>query len=95
MITNRQLIFPYAVPYLALQWDQARKRGDREALQTALDGQSINDVKAGEWPWPAAIAFGLLMSFLWAYRKDLLSCIVAHAVTNITLACYVLLTGNW
>ncbi len=99
---------------LALQWDQARKRGDREPLQTALDGQSINDVKAGEWTWlavaistavftsghslkewPAAIAFGLLMSFLWGYRKDLLSCIVAHAVTNITLACYVLLTGNW
>lgn len=45
--------------------------------------------------WPATIAYGLLMSGLWVYRKDLLSCIVAHAVTNITLAGYVLLTGSW
>ena len=99
---------------LALQWDQARKLGDKEPLQTALDDKSVNEVKAGEWSWmavaistaaftsghqieewPASIAFGLLMSFLWVYQKDLLSCVVAHAVTNIALACYVLLTGNW
>lgn len=99
---------------LALQWDQARKAGDSDPLQTALDDRSVNEVKAGDWSWiavaistaaftsghlvvewPASIAFGLLMSFLWVYRKDLLSCIVAHAVTNITLAFYVLMTGNW
>jgi uncharacterized protein len=99
---------------LALQWDQERKTGNREPLQTALDDRSINEVKAGDWSWlavaistavftsghhikewPASIAFGLLMSFLWVYRKDLLSCIVAHAVTNVTLACYVLWTGSW
>jgi membrane protease YdiL (CAAX protease family) len=99
---------------LALQWDQARKLGDREPLQTALDDKSVNEVDAGSWSWmavaistiaftsghhieewPASIAFGLLMSFMWVYRKDLLSCIVAHSVTNIALGCYVLLTGNW
>lgn len=99
---------------LALQWDQARRQGDRQALQTALDERAVNDVGPGEWSWlaiaistaaftsghhlqewPAAIAFGLLMSLLWVYRKDLLSCIVAHAVTNITLAGYVMLTGSW
>ncbi len=45
--------------------------------------------------WPASIGYGLLMAFLWIYRKDLLTCIVAHAVTNITLAWYVFATGNW
>lgn len=99
---------------LALQWDQARKKGDKDPLQTALDDRSINEVKAGDWSWlaiaistaaftsghhieewPASIAFGLLMSLLWVFRKDLLSCIVAHAVTNVALACYVLMTGNW
>lgn len=99
---------------LALQWDQARKIGDREALLTALDDKSVNEVQDGDWSWVAvaistaafasghhieewlaAIAFGLLMSFLWVYQKDLLSCVVAHAVTNIVLACYVLLTGSW
>ena len=99
---------------LALQWDQARRQGDRQALQTALDERSVNEVRPGEWSWPAiaistaaftsghhlqewpaAIAFGLLMSFLWICRKDLLSCIVAHAVTNVSLAGYVVLTGSW
>lgn len=45
--------------------------------------------------WPAAIAYGLLMASLWALRKDLLSCVVAHGVTNVTLALYVLATGSW
>ncbi|MFA5906091.1 MAG: CPBP family glutamic-type intramembrane protease [Desulfobacula sp.] len=45
--------------------------------------------------WPAAIAYSLLMSWLWIIRKDLLSCIVAHGVTNLTLALYVYYSGNW
>lgn len=45
--------------------------------------------------WPASIAFGLLMSWLWISRKDLISCIVAHSVTNISLAFYVFYTGSW
>jgi uncharacterized protein len=45
--------------------------------------------------WPASIAYALLMAGLYIVRKDLLSCIVAHGVTNITLAVYVFSTGKW
>ncbi len=45
--------------------------------------------------WPAAIAYGILMSVLWIIRKDLLSCMVAHGVTNFSLALYVYYTGHW
>jgi len=45
--------------------------------------------------WLAAFVFGLLMVWLWIIRKDVISCIVAHAVTNIILAIYVFTTGKW
>jgi uncharacterized protein len=45
--------------------------------------------------WLAAAAFGLLMAWLWVSRKDLLSCITAHAVTNVALALFVYSTGSW
>nr|WP_320009899.1 CPBP family glutamic-type intramembrane protease [uncultured Desulfobulbus sp.] len=45
--------------------------------------------------WPAAVAYGLLMTFLWVWRKDLIACITAHAITNITLAWFVYATGSW
>jgi len=45
--------------------------------------------------WPAAVAYGLFMAFLWIARKDLITCITAHAVTNIALAVYVFATGKW
>lgn len=45
--------------------------------------------------WPAAAAYGALMAGLWIVRRDLLSCIVAHGVTNLALACYVRATGAW
>jgi membrane protease YdiL (CAAX protease family) len=45
--------------------------------------------------WPAAIAYGLLMAGLWIIREDLLSCVTAHAVTNLSLALYVRGTGQW
>ncbi|MDA3789926.1 MAG: CPBP family glutamic-type intramembrane protease [Desulfobacula sp.] len=45
--------------------------------------------------WPAAIAYGILMSVLWILRKDLLTCIIAHGTTNLTLALYVYFTGHW
>ncbi len=48
-----------------------------------------------EREWPAAMLFGFLMAFLWIYRKDLLSCVTAHGVANITLALFVRATGNW
>jgi len=47
------------------------------------------------YEWPASIGYGLLMSLLWIVRKDLIVCIVAHSVTNISLAFYVLKTGSW
>jgi len=45
--------------------------------------------------WPAAVAYGLLMALLWIVRKDLISCIIAHAVTNFVLAVYVFSSGRW
>jgi len=45
--------------------------------------------------WPAAVAYGLLLAWLWIWRRDLLSCIVAHAVSNLALGAYVLATGAW
>jgi membrane protease YdiL (CAAX protease family) len=45
--------------------------------------------------WPAALAYGILISILWIIRKDLFSCIIAHATTNLALALYVYFTGHW
>ncbi|MDF1551439.1 MAG: CPBP family glutamic-type intramembrane protease [Deferrisomatales bacterium] len=45
--------------------------------------------------WPAAVVYGLFMAWLWITRRDLLSCIVAHAVSNLALGGYVLATGAW
>jgi uncharacterized protein len=45
--------------------------------------------------WPAAFAYGLLMAFLLVIRKDLLSCVVAHGITNLCLGLYVVQSGNW
>lgn len=45
--------------------------------------------------WPAAIVYSLIMSYVLIQRKDLLSCIVAHGVTNFILSLYVYFSGNW
>jgi CAAX prenyl protease-like protein len=45
--------------------------------------------------WPAAIAYGLFMVTLWIAQRDLLSCIVAHGVTNVALGLYAQATGQW
>jgi len=47
------------------------------------------------YEWPAAIGYSILMSILWIMRKDLLSCMVAHATTNLTLALFVYYSGYW
>ncbi len=47
------------------------------------------------YEWLAAFVYSLLISALWIVRKDLLSCIVAHGVTNLTLGIYVYYSGNW
>ncbi len=99
---------------VALQWDQARRRGKENPLSVALEESSVGKVKPGAWTvraviistaafaighhvyeWPAAIAYGVLMSWLWIARKDLLSCVVAHGTTNLSLAIYVYTTGKW
>ena len=45
--------------------------------------------------YPAAVLYGLLMCGLWHWRRDLLSCVVAHAATNLALAWYVRAYGEW
>lgn len=52
---------------------------------------------AGHMPseWLAAVAYSILISILWIIRKDLLSCMVAHGITNLTLGLYVYFSGNW
>ncbi len=43
----------------------------------------------------AAVVFALLMAGLLRHTKSLLSCVVAHGVTNLSLGIYVLMTGDW
>jgi len=52
---------------------------------------------AGHMPveWLAAVAYSILISILWIIRKDLLSCMIAHGVTNFSLGLYVYFTGQW
>jgi len=45
--------------------------------------------------WPAAFAYGVAICGLWIARRDLVSCVAAHATTNLLLACYVRASGNW
>ena len=45
--------------------------------------------------WPAALAYGIAMCGLWIARRDLVSCVAAHATTNLVLALYVRASGNW
>ncbi len=45
--------------------------------------------------WLAALAYGLIMAGLWIVRRDLLTPIVAHAVTNLALYIYVFKTQSW
>jgi membrane protease YdiL (CAAX protease family) len=52
---------------------------------------------AGHSPpqWLAAFGYGVLMAGLWILRKDLLTPIIAHAVTNLVLYIYVFRSGAW
>ncbi len=66
------------------------------ATPVALFGSSVVFMAGhGVAEYPAAFAYGLLIAGLWIARKDLLSCIAAHAVTNLLLALYVRATGHW
>jgi CAAX prenyl protease-like protein len=43
----------------------------------------------------AAFGFGVAMSALWIIRRDLLTPIIAHAITNFVLYTYVFATSSW
>ena len=45
--------------------------------------------------WLAAASYCLLINGLLYWKKDLWQCVVAHAVSNLVLAIYVLQTGHW
>lgn len=45
--------------------------------------------------WLAAAVYCLLLNALLYWKKDVWLCVVAHAVSNFTLAVYVLATGAW
>jgi len=48
----------------------------------------------GNW-WLTAIVWAMLIALLLVYTKSLGACIVAHAVTNLLLAVYVLQSRDW
>jgi len=45
--------------------------------------------------WLAAAGYCALLNGLLYWKKDLWNCVVAHAVSNLVLGCYVLVTGAW
>ncbi|MEA3515505.1 MAG: CAAX prenyl protease-related protein [Nanoarchaeota archaeon] len=45
--------------------------------------------------WLAGIFTGIILNLLLYKKKELSSCIIAHAVANALLAIFVLSTGNW
>lgn len=48
----------------------------------------------GNW-WLTSIVWAALIGVLLVYTKSIGACIIAHAVTNLLLAVYVLRTGDW
>ncbi len=45
--------------------------------------------------WLAAAVYCLLLNGLLYWKKDIWMCVVAHSISNFTLAVYVLATGAW
>jgi CAAX protease family protein len=45
--------------------------------------------------WLAGLICGALYNWLYYKRKDVFSCIVAHAVSNVALAAWMLARGDW
>jgi CAAX prenyl protease-like protein len=45
--------------------------------------------------WLVGLAAGVIYNLLLYRQKQLLPCVIAHAVTNLALAVYVLFTGRW
>ena len=49
----------------------------------------------GHTEYLASVVYGGLMVWLYVWRRDLVGCVVAHAVTNLLLALWVRSTGAW
>lgn len=98
----------------AYQWNEERKKGNKDALNSVLDHSSIHDLPPGAWSvpavivstvvfamghhmyeWPAAISYGLIMAFLLIKTESILSCIIAHGITNFVLGLYVFYFNQW
>ena len=45
--------------------------------------------------WLAGLIVGILLNLLYYKRKNIESCVLAHAVANLALGVYVVYTGNW
>ena len=45
--------------------------------------------------WPAALATSALYNFLICKTRNLASCVLAHAVTNLGLGIYIMVTKQW
>jgi CAAX prenyl protease-like protein len=45
--------------------------------------------------WPAAILTGTIYGWIAVRTKSLVACVVAHAVTNLALGCYIMATRQW
>lgn len=45
--------------------------------------------------WLVGLIAGVLYNSLLYYKKDLFSCVLAHAITNLLLGIYVLITHQW
>jgi CAAX prenyl protease-like protein len=45
--------------------------------------------------WLAAAAYSSLLNGLLYWKGDLWNCVVAHGVSNLALAAYILFTGSW
>ena len=89
------LIVPFAEELLCrgyilglfTQWQQ-EKRSGKASFGDVIDSRSIHELPPGAWSW-------LIMAGLWIVRRDLLTPIVAHAVTNLALYIYVFKTQSW
>ena len=58
------------------------------AITVAMFGSVHNE-------WLAGLICGALYNWLYYKRKDVLACVVAHAVSNAALAAWVLARGDW
>lgn len=45
--------------------------------------------------WLAAAVYCTLLNGLLYWKGDLWNCVVAHGVSNLVLAIYILFTGSW